>query len=202
MTWTHNHLNIDFDSGDVVGFSLPHEDNYLSNTYNDSASGLITFNQGIVINSTTNTASGQDGKIIYTQGELFFYDGTRSKYLSLTRQNFVFNRNGVNQKSQYLKIGETVSSSTGIKMPRSGTILKISANSRNNSNVNYQIRKNGVETPLGNLSIINAKGGFSNYVNLDFKSNDDLQIYMDVQSGNVDYPIVWLEIAWKVNGGI
>jgi len=200
MTW-HKHEVLDLEHGEIRGLALPVETDgtsgeYLSKVSDDTAEGTITFNKDIILTPTTTPSGSEDGRITYSQGDLFVYDSTRTKWISLSRRNFVFSRDGQNQSSQFLKIGGVVTSVTGLKMPRNGTILRIIANSRNNSNVTYEVRKNG--TPLASLVISGTQGGFNNYINVDFNANDDLKIYMNVTSGRVDYPVVWIEIAWRI----
>jgi hypothetical protein len=164
-----------------------------------TTSNKVTFENNIVLMTNAPSASAQDGEILYFGGDLFFYDAALSKFLSAARVNLVFSHAGNNLNSMYLKNGEVNSLSVGLKMPRNGTIIKASANSKNNSNVIYQIRKNGSFINIGNaVTVINTRGGYNNYLNVNFNAGDEIQIYMNVTSGTVNQPVVFLEAAWRL----
>ncbi|RLB71280.1 MAG: hypothetical protein DRH04_02045 [Deltaproteobacteria bacterium] len=146
-------------------------------------------------NPTTNLSAGQ---LMVKNNLLYIYDDSRSKWLSVQRVNFLFGRGRSNQYSQYLRcVNGAPSSVTGYRVPRDATITAISVQTQNNANANFRIRKNGSHTNLGTLSLSGVSGAHATNLNIDIDAGDYIQIYMQVTSGNVDYPELFIELAYR-----
>lgn len=139
----------------------------------------------------------------YTQdahGILLFYDNSRSKTLSITRESFPFGINHRNiTSSQWMTlVGRNRSNLTGYKIPRNATITSLSVQTQNSvADCTFYIRRNGVVTNLTSITLVGQVSNVIDDLDIDLNNDDWLQVYLQVNSGNVDYPTLLLELAWR-----
>lgn len=134
-----------------------------------------------------------------SHGVLLFFDNSRSKFLSTTRQTYKF---GIDHRSisnnRWLhavnKIGTNV---TGYRIPRNATITAITIQSQNITGTStFNIRRNDNLTNISSTALSTA-GITSDDLNVDIDKDDWLQLFMTVSSGNISYPLFVLELAWR-----
>ena len=136
-------------------------------------------------------------------GNLYYYDVSRSKWLSTNRETFVF---GLDQKNlsgiwQMSTSGDVVTASTGIPIQRNATIISLTCQVKQHFNpttADFIIRKNNVGTDITKITL--ATGTDSNILdnlNIDISQGDFLQAVLDVIGGRVHYPLFNIEIAWR-----
>jgi hypothetical protein len=140
------------------------------------------------------------GLLILTDvdGTTKYVDPTRGKWLSTSRQNYIYSRGSDNLLSQYLRFGDSIATSvSGPRSIRNLTVVGISIQCENNVNANFNIRKNNSIINLYSLALVGVNGDQKNNLNLDMNLGDTLQIYMQVNAGRVNKPIVVIEFAWR-----
>ena len=86
---------------------------------------------------------------------------------------------------------------TGIKLPRKGTIISLSAQSQHNTVSTFRLRKNNINTDVTTLQVSGVSGDATDNLNIDTYENDWLQAFLTVNSGEIHYPIFTVEIAWR-----
>lgn len=138
-------------------------------------------------------------RFIPENGNLYYYDTSRSKYLSVNRETFIF---GIDHKSisgdRYMSAdGKVKTMVTGVPVPRKGTIISLAAKSRDNTISRFRIRKNGNVSDITSLSVSGASGDVTDNLDIDIDKNDWLQAFLTVDSGEIHYPILTVEIAWR-----
>lgn len=129
-----------------------------------------------------------------SNGDLFYYDSSRSKTLSVSRQTVVFGRKG-NTDNAYLEFSD--GNTTGAPMIQNGTITKIaSIASSGNTTKSFELYLNGVLSHSfsfpGTLSYENST------VNVDFNQGDEMRILVTSTGSGITDPKIILETAWRV----
>ena len=146
-------------------------------------------------NITTPTGNSTGQMFVATDGILYIYDGTRSKWLSVSRFMVGWGRNSNNTSYEYLRqFNGALSSNNGWRMMRNGTITGISAQSRVNQTWIFQIRKNGGGL-ITSLTMTNQRGNHNKSINIDVSAGDYIKAYCNGNS--IDYPQGLIEIAWR-----
>ena len=131
-------------------------------------------------------------------GTIYYYDSSRDKWLSAPREVVLFNINHRNLSTdRWMAIDKIPSNISGYKVPRKGTITAITVQTKTNANSIFKIRKNNISTDLCSVSLFNKSGKIIDSLNVDVDEKDWLQSLMTVNSGNVNYPVVSLEISWR-----
>ncbi len=127
----------------------------------------------LVDNSTFPTTNLQEGDMHVDDGELFVYDGGRSKWLA-SKEHYAFASNGATD-NEYLRIGQMASATTGFRIPYDGTIVAVTAQSRaGNATKGFEVQVNGVASISFNL----AANVYSNTTaNQNVSANDDLRVF-------------------------
>jgi len=134
-----------------------------------------------------------------SNGVLLFFDNSRSKFLSASRQTYKF---GVKHRnvasSRWLNIIDGIPTNvTGYKIPRNATITSITIQCSNNTGTtNFIVRKNDNPATIYSSSLSTSSNSVDN-LNVDIDKDDWLQIFMSVTSGAVDFPLLVLELAWR-----
>lgn len=135
-----------------------------------------------------------------SNGILLFYDNSRSKYLSTSRQILSF---GINHRniaaSQWMMATSRVRTNIiGYKIPRNATITALTTQTQNSvANCSFDIRKNNSITNIVSVTLIGQTSNVTDNLNVDININDWLQVFLQVNSDNVDNPLLNLEIAWR-----
>jgi len=132
-------------------------------------------------------------------GVFLFYDTTRNKYLSSSRESFSFGLNNRNiSNNRWLMVTSGIYSNlSGYRTYRNATITSLSVQTKNQSFCIFYIRKNGSESNIYNISLNNEYGKSLDNLDENLNINDYLQCYLQITSGNVDYPILLVEFAWR-----
>jgi hypothetical protein len=131
--------------------------------------------------------------ISYVDGDdVYFYDETRDKDLSVSVIQIGCGRNSANTTTQYLRtFNGTPMNLTGIPLPVDATLIGISMSGAVNSQSwTAQILRNGVATVMTSLSIVNAYENHTWSEDTDFNEGDRIQVRM--VGTNINYPQVRL----------
>lgn len=127
-------------------------------------------------------------------GDLYFYDTSRSKTLSVSRQTLIFGRKG-NTDSAYLEFSD--GNTTGAPMSKNGTITKIaSVSSAGNNTKTFQVYINSILSHT--FSYPSTLSFEDNAVNVDFSQSDILEILVTASGAGVKDPKIILETAWRL----
>ncbi|WP_299160609.1 hypothetical protein [uncultured Tenacibaculum sp.] len=151
------------------------------------------------IEPNTTTPTGTSGGQMYvdsTDGILYIYDNTRTKWLSVHRTMVGWGRNSNNTTNEYLRqFNGAQSNNNGWRMIRNGTITAISAQTNINQTWTIEIRKNDVTTVITSLTMTSVQGNHNNTINVNVNEGDFIQAYCNGNS--IDFPQVLIEIAWR-----
>lgn len=131
-------------------------------------------------------------------GIIYFYDSSRSKWVSSIRENLNF---GLNYKNisldRWMKmVGSSYSNTTGYKIPRPAVITAATVQTKLDADCKINIRRNGNSSNLYSLVLNNEKSKSANFLNIDINVNDFIQAHLEVVSGSVYYPQFWVELCW------
>ena len=134
-----------------------------------------------------------------SNGIILFYDTTRNKNLSVTRENLTF---GIKHSSiigeRWLQTtGNIPTNILGYKIPRNGVITSVTIQTKNNSNCLFEIKKNNDISTIYSINLVNSLEKINDNLDIDVNTGDFIQIKLLVNSGVVDYPLIYLEIAWR-----
>jgi len=131
-------------------------------------------------------------------GILWVYDDTRSKWLSAERLIATAGRRG-RTKNIYLRlIDGQASNLAGYRIPRDGTIVSISAQTRGTETWVLRVRKNGLVTNVASLSVSAAAGAHDVTLDVDVDESDRIEMYADTTAFfGIKDPFVMVEIAWR-----
>lgn len=135
---------------------------------------------------------------------LFYYDGSRSKWLSVNTSTYTCGRSTVLKNiSAYLLVGDSVQSSTeGFLLPRNGTIISASIDNSVSvtSTRDTEIRVNNSEVNKATLSLtLGNKSVSLDNINQDFSADDRLQvIILSNSTDTLNNVIVTIEVAWRI----
>ncbi len=131
---------------------------------------------------------------------LFHYDGSRSKWLSVTTFGMSGYRNLV--AGVGLVYLDGFSATNGVKMPHAGTLISFSV--KNNTAVTRDVKIykwDGVATTLlGTLSLVAESEKYTDSADADFGEGDSLTIAVDFTAGSgaLNDAFVLAEVAWRV----
>lgn len=136
--------------------------------------------------------------------ELFYYDNTRSKWLTTETFSYICGNSSINRNaSAYMYVANAVqSSTTGFVMPRNGTI--VSASVDNGTTVgttrNLEIRVNNSTTNRVLLPITSGnKSNSINDANQDFSVNDRIQVIALANGNdNINNIIVTFNVSYRI----
>lgn len=121
-----------------------------------------------------------------TDGTLYSYDSTRSKWLSISEFPYHFTDNG-NNDSSYLKIGNVASTSIGWVAPYDLTIITIEAIGEGNLTKTFDLEANTVSIETFSL----ASGSYSDSsANININAGDILQCFANGAGAPVNDPVV------------
>ena len=128
-----------------------------------------------------------------TDGTMYSYDATRSKWLSVAETAYHFSEGGA-ADGQYLRVQDISHTLIGYRMPRDGTIEAIKAEGRNLLTKAFDVRINGIDVINFNL----VGGLYTSLAeNVDFSAGDRLQVFVSNAQGNVRDPLVSLYTKWR-----
>lgn len=131
---------------------------------------------------------------------LMYYDSTRSKWLSTSRDSTKFGLSNSNiRTNRWMAIvGGSYSNVTGVKIPRDATITAITAQTQNTTTCEFRIRVNGLAPDVYVLSLSAQDSLSVDSLNIDLDADDWIQCELTTLTANpVDYPEVYLEFCWR-----
>lgn len=153
------------------------------------------------------TATGQMAVI---GNQLFIYDASRGKWLSVSATPLVFSRGG-DVGSQSLRMaGNLTNANSGVLLPYDGTIIAITSNSNTVSGVstnnlaapfNVRVREGNATVAGGNISF-NLLGGTYNdtTANIDFNAGNHIHVRaQNTGTDTISNPTVTIWIKWRAN---
>jgi hypothetical protein len=123
------------------------------------------------------------------------YDGSRGKWLSTTQMTFDWGSN--NADGKYLNIHGAVATMSGYLMPRSGTIIAVTAKiASGNQTKDIEIRRNhDTASPMKIFSLVG--GSYASVSeNIDFAQGDYLQAFVSSTGTPARDIVVVATIAW------
>ena len=131
-------------------------------------------------------------------GILYLYDSSRSKWISTLRQVVGFGINHKNVKSPRWMglIGKVKTPYSGYRIPRDGVITAVTVQLSQNGSATFQIRKNS-SSIIHTLTLSSQNGLTQDSLDIEINSGDYLQCRV-MPSPSVSYPIVMVEISWRV----
>ncbi len=134
-----------------------------------------------------------------TDGVILFFDTTRNKMVSITRENLAFGikHNNISGERWLQTTSNIPTNILGYKIPRNGTITAITVQTQNMVNCVFEIKKNNAISAIYTMSLLNVSEQINDNLNIDVNLGDYIQTKLLVNSGNVDYPLLYLEIAWR-----
>lgn len=136
------------------------------------------------------------GQLVAKNGSLYYYDGAKSKWLSVSRLPLIFGKKGLS-KNQYLEtVSGLVSSSSSYRLVRNSCVVSMSIQLEEQGTCTVSLRKNDEITDLYSLTITNDRGISSILPNLNLSIDDFLQCFIS-NTSSVDSPLVLLELAWR-----
>ena len=145
----------------------------------------------------TNLSGGQMAVI---NGELYFYDTTRSEWLSVTTMPLTFARNGdIDTQSLYFG-GRITNQNAQAVMPLDGTIVHISGiSSAGNATKEFQLRIRNGGTNVS-ATTFNFSGNAYNdtAVDIDFSAGDVIALRArDDGNGVITNPSIIVRVKWR-----
>mgnify|MGYP003563245894 CR=1 FL=1 len=139
------------------------------------------------------------GEICVYDGDMFLYDATRGKWLSVSGHFHGGGINSNNARNCYLRgfNGTSFSSNVGWAAHWPGTVVSFSITSDSNGSSNsVEIRKNG--SPIYSLGYSNQREQHRTNLNVDFEAGDVINFYVDGNDNDVDRPQVWARIKRRI----
>jgi len=141
-----------------------------------------------------------DGDLFYRTDMAmpFQFDGTRNKWLSMSKQTLDWGSNSADGK--YANIHGAVASQTGYLMPRSGTIISITVKiASGNLTKPVELRRNNAVwsgTP-SDYTFVPTAGTYSKTdLNLDFSVGDYIQTFFPSNGVPARDAVVMIELAY------
>ncbi|WP_194530514.1 hypothetical protein [Zobellia roscoffensis] len=145
--------------------------------------------------STATPTGTQTGQIFMDdEGILYTYDGSRSKWLSVDRQNLTWAR-GIIATNQYLTAHNSLSSANGYRMLRDATITGITAQANALGSWSLLILKNNSSTSIAYITLSGEAGKHARNLNVDINEGDYIQAYC--LGLLVNNPLGTIEFAWR-----
>jgi hypothetical protein len=166
--------------------------------------GTNLHNSGFVTPGSQNTfPNSPDAGSIYFRpdlNQLFTFDSSRNKWLSLDRFSYQAGKNRVKSSNiGYLEVGSaSQSSNTGFRMPKNGTIIGASIENRLtiSNDRTMSIRVNDVSAE--SLIIQGGESGSNRYnLNSDFNEGDTIQLVIEAGGDTIKDIIAAVNVAWK-----
>jgi len=132
-------------------------------------------------------------------GLLQFYDASRSRWLSVSRQTIGFglDHKNISDNRWFNMIGTVGSNTSGYRVPRDCIITCITVQTQNNSNCDIIVRKNDDTSEITSITLSAESGKTSDDLDVELDANDYIQLFLQITSGNIDYPEVIIELAWR-----
>lgn len=132
---------------------------------------------------------------VHTDGLLYSYDSSRSKFLGVNREPIAWTDNG-NNNNNYLREGNVISTTSGWPMPFDGTIVQVVANGENNLTKGLEIRSNSGGAFSSILSFSLSSGSYNdNTLNIDVDEGVQLKCFANSTLPAVSDPRVIIYVT-------
>ena len=159
-----------------------------------SARGVVNTGNSYVFRGTSRlydpsatdpaTPTPSDGDLYYNTSikHLMYYDGLRSKWLSVATETFQFGRNGNTAPGSYYRLldRQAMTSTRGVTAQFNGTVTDLSYTRDDTDTATFQINDDGAN--LATL-ISSATSGYSNTLNANFAQGSVLSV-LNASGGN------------------
>jgi len=142
--------------------------------------------------------STQQFKYDPVTGLLLFYDQIRIMYLSVDRESFKFGIDHRNISSPMWMSNDAGNSLVNSYLiPRNGLITRVTVSTQNLSNCIFRIRSLVSGPDLTTISLTGQSSKTNDNLSINLIPGNYLRILADVTSGNIDFPILSIEVAWR-----
>ena len=134
-----------------------------------------------------------------SNGLLQFYDVSRSRWLSVTRYNICFglDHNNIEADRWFNMTGTVGSNTSGYRVPRDCIITCITVQAQNDADCVIVVRKNDNTSTITSITLLSETGKTLDDLDVELDADDWVQLFLQITSGNVDYPEVTIELAWR-----
>jgi hypothetical protein len=138
------------------------------------------------------------GELCIYDNELFVYDDTRSKWISVSGNYIGGGINATNVKNTYLRgyNGASFTDNVGWAAHWDGVVVSFSITSDNDNYNSVQIRKNG--SSIYELWYNNGKENHSTNIDVTFSAGDVLNFYVNGNGNRCNRPQVWAIIKRRI----
>ena len=145
-----------------------------------------TLNQGQILKQDAN-------------GLLQLYDASRSRWLSVARNNIYFglDHKDIISNRWFNMVGTVGSNTSGYRVPRNCIITCITVQAQNDASCDIIVRKNDSDTEITSVTLSSESGKTSDGLDIEISADDRIQLFLQITSGNIDYPEVVIELAWR-----
>jgi len=145
------------------------------------------------------TFVGPGAQFRQDNGLLLFYDLFRLKWISAARENVAFgiDHRNISSDRWMSLISSIYSNVVGYRIPRNATITAVTIQTQNLTTCTFRIRKNNSPANIMSINLAAESGKSNDDLDIDLSENDFLQCYLENITGNVDYPTLLLELAWR-----
>jgi len=126
-------------------------------------------------------------------GDIYYFDTIRSKWLSASENQFIWNENVIDGK--FMSVGNVISSDAGYIVPQNFTITKIAISSTGHLTKEMQIRIDNNIVYTFNLS-----GGkfISTSLNIDVNINEMIKIFVSGNGNPIKNAVVVVYGKWRI----
>jgi hypothetical protein len=190
-------VRFDGTAGNLVQNSGAVLDDIGNLTLPGTLNGIHTYAPAAVDPSGSPTLA--DGYLYYnTSLKLWmFYDGSRSKWLSIEKVKYQFGRDGSTAVGSYF-YGTSVlamSSTRGFTAPRNGTVVGLGYTRSDSDAATFEVVNNG--SSLATLASSAVKGK-STALNANFAADEVLAVRNQSAGNTVSDVTGWFEVRWRV----
>ncbi len=151
------------------------------------------------LNPQTAPIGSATGQLAVIEDELYMYDATRGKWLSVDATSYVWSKNGP-ADNEVLRIGGDVrTDNSGIRMPFNGAIVYVTAQSSGGvANKGFDIRVRNGTTTLVTTSFSLIANVFTNTnYNVNFTAGNYINVYVQAAGNTVEDPAVTVWVKWR-----
>lgn len=153
---------------------------------------------GSLANDPSGIVGPNDGDTYYnTQLKMnMAYDSSRSKWLSVESQTFLFGRDGATVAGQYYRgiDGRILSNTIGWRMPWYGTVTALSYTRSNNAACVFEVVADGVT--IGTLASVAVEGD-TTALNADVDPGEILSARNQLAGGLTRDVSAWMKVRWR-----
>jgi hypothetical protein len=172
-------------------------------TVNPSAQlEIVGTNTGIPaleLNPQTAPTGSETGQLAVIGDELYMYDATRGKWLSMQATPLQWSRNGDAGNETLRFGGDTRAINTGASMPFDGTIVYITANAAGgNASKGFEVRiKSGVTIKSTTAFNLTSSVFRKTDYNVNFVAGDYINVFANNTGADVTDPAVIVWVKWR-----